>query len=179
MRSVVVIKQPQNHFEVAWQSKTHACVAFQLRANRRAMHTWFFDCQANWKFMYAWFFDCQATSKPLYRGFPSFCDARCHALYKHMRAHLFSNRFSVMKLTHRTIGIPTHTTRQPQNIVQKVGVVRRTAHTCTMLTHDAFHCKKLENRDTRIFQSVVLLKLRMCLKLQAFYLEKSTHVSVE
>ena len=35
----------------------------------------------------------QATSKPLYCGFPSSCNAKRHALYKYVRAQLFSNRF--------------------------------------------------------------------------------------
>jgi len=40
--------------------------------------------------------------------------------------------------------MPTHTTRQPQNIVFGLGVVYRTVHMRTMLAHHALHCKNLE-----------------------------------
>ena len=50
--------------------------------------------------------------------------------------------------------MPMHTTQQPQNIAQGVSVVYITAHTRTILAHDASHCKNLENRDTEIFRLV-------------------------
>jgi len=39
----------------------------------------------------------QDYKNPLYCSFPSSCNAKRHALYKHVRAQLFNNRFLVTK----------------------------------------------------------------------------------
>ena len=52
----------------------------------------------------------------LYCGFPSSCNARRHALYKHVRAQLFNSGHSVTTTDSQDFKMPTHTTRQPQNI---------------------------------------------------------------
>jgi len=40
---------------------------------------------------------CPSCILRYYRGFPSPCNAKRHVLYKHVRAQLFTNRFSVTK----------------------------------------------------------------------------------
>ena len=50
--------------------------------------------------------------------------------------------------------------------------IQRTAHTDTILAHDALHCKDMENRSTLDFKSVVLFKLahafHLCARMREF-----------
>jgi len=95
----------------------------------------------------------QERRKPVYRGFPSSCNAKRHVLC--VRMQLFNNRFLVsdsQDLRHAAYASTPHTTLQPQNILQGVGVVYRTVHTYTILAHHTLHCKNLENRDTELFR---------------------------
>ena len=94
----------------------------------------------------------------LYCSFPSSCNAKHHALYKHVHARLFSNRFSVTK-THSQHFRHAYTysltaTEYHETLYR---VFYRTAHMRTILAHDhdALHCKNLENRNTEIFRLVV------------------------
>ena len=58
----------------------------------------------------------------MYCGFPSSCNAKRHALYKHVRAQLFISGFSVTTTDSQDFKHAyTHTNRQPQNIT---GVVK-------------------------------------------------------
>jgi len=99
----------------------------------------------------------QELRKPLYCGFPCSCNAKCHALYNHVRAQLFSNRFLVTETHSQDF---TYATRQPQNIVQGVGVGYRTAHTCTMLAHHEKNLEKLRCAICGLINCATIYKLR-------------------